>query len=144
MRSAERDFPVRRLLPVAVFLALAVFAGPAPAQKASQVEKVLDATAARKLLSDRLWHLKPAGGTLYYWTWKSDGSVCVRFWDPNAKCDDTGKWKLDRNRVCYELTWWGESLKFRSACFRIVDRGEGRYGAIEDNDLPFFDFTVAS
>jgi hypothetical protein len=107
--------------------------------------QVLDTAAARSLLSNRLWLLKPASSPdPYFWSWKSDGSVCVRFEEKSAKCDDTGRWKLDHGRVCYDLTWWGESLGFRSACFRIVDHHNGRYEAIEDNGVTAFEFTVAS
>jgi hypothetical protein len=103
----------------------------------------LDAKALQSLLSNRLWRLKPASSAdAYFWSWKSDGSVCVRFEEKNAKCDDTGHWKLDGGRVCYELTWWGESLGFRSACFHVVDQSKGRYEAIEDNGVTAFEFTV--
>jgi hypothetical protein len=143
MKPVNCVFPVRRSMAAALFLALAVFAVPAPTQKANPPGRVLDGKAARELLSNRLWNLRPSSGALYYWTWKSDGSVCVRFEKDGKTCGDTGQWKLDGNRVCYELAWWGESMGFNKACFRIADRGKGRYAAIEDNDVHVFDFTVA-
>ncbi|MDH3282356.1 MAG: hypothetical protein OEQ18_14670 [Gammaproteobacteria bacterium] len=103
----------------------------------------LDAKAARRLISDRMWQQKaPAGPGYIYWSWKSDGSVCLRTEDENGKCADTGRWKLDGDRLCYELTWWGASAGRKSACFRISDQGKGRYEALQDNGLTFFTFSV--
>lgn len=126
----------------AVLLLIPLLLAPCATPQAAPA--VLDAKAAASLLSDRLWHLKPTGAaSVYYWTWKSDKTVCVRFEEQSTKCDDTGRWKFDGDHVCYELTWWGESLGFRSDCFRIVDRGKGSYEAIEDNGLTIFEFSVS-
>ena len=56
---------------------------------------------------------------------------------------DTGTWKLEGERMCYELTWWGAESGFKSSCYRITDLGKARYGALQDNGLIFFEFTVA-
>jgi len=104
----------------------------------------LDAKAARSLISDRMWQQKaPAGPGYNYWSWKSDGSVCLRTDGKNSKCADTGSWKLDGDRLCYKLTWWGASIGRKSACFRISDQGQGRYEALQDNGLTFFTFSLA-
>ena len=105
---------------------------------------VLDAQAAKSLTSDRTWQQKaPAGPGKVFWSWKADGSVCLRTDGKNSKCTDTGTWKLDGERLCYELTWWGESAGRKSSCFRISDQGKGRYEALQDNGLAFFEFSVA-
>ena len=102
----------------------------------------LDAKAARSLISGRTWQMKLGSGYAF-WSWKSDGSVCLRVDDTDPKCADTGTWKLDGERLCYELTWWGKSGGYNVACFRISDQGKGRYGALQDNGLNLFEFTVA-
>ena len=103
--------------------------------------ETLDANAARKLVSDRTWRQKPPSGPGYnYWTWKADGSVCLRLEDKRGKCADSGSWKLDGGRLCYELTWWAKSYGMTAACFRISSAGEGRFEALQDNGLPLFSF----
>jgi Protein of unknown function (DUF995) len=103
----------------------------------------LDAKAAKSLISDRVWQQqRRTGSGFVYWSWKSDGSVCIRLEDKNSKCDDTGHWKLDGDRLCFEITWYLKSAGGNSACFRIVDKGKGRYEAISDNGLTFFEFSV--
>jgi len=105
----------------------------------------LDAKAAKSLTSDRVWQIKKPRGPGYdYWSWKSDGSVCVRLGEKTGKCADTGRWKLDGERLCYELTWWGETERggLKSACFRISDQGKGHYGALQDNEMTLLEFSV--
>lgn len=103
--------------------------------------ETLDADAARKLTSDRTWRQKPPSGPGHnYWTWKADGSVCLRLEDKRGKCADSGSWKLEGGRLCYELTWWAKSYGMNAACFRIARAGEGRFEALQDNGLPLFSF----
>jgi hypothetical protein len=101
----------------------------------------LDAKAARGLLSDHMMASDDiAGSGYYYWSWNSDGTVCMRLKDKNGSCADTGPWKLQGDRVCYEFTWWGKGSGFDSACFRIVDLGKGRYEALQDNGMTLLHF----
>lgn len=103
----------------------------------------LDAKATKSLVSDRVWQQKPSAGPNYrYWSWKSDGSICIRTDDKSAKCGDTGHWKLNSERLCYDLKWGGLTYGAKSACFQIVDQGKGRYEALQDNGLTLFQFTV--
>ena len=103
----------------------------------------LDAEAVKLLVTDRTWQQPQAHGSgQLYWSWKSDGTVCLRTEDKVSKCADTGRWTLGGNRMCYELTWWGASSGRKSACFRIDDQGNGRYEAIQDNGLSLFQFSV--
>ena len=102
----------------------------------------LDAGAAKALIVNRTWEQQAAHGPgKVYWTWKSDGSVCLRTDGPKGKCMDTGKWKLEDNRMCYELTWWGASVGRKAACFRITDKDKNRYEAIQDTGFSLFEFT---
>lgn len=103
----------------------------------------LDAKAARSLVSDRMWQQKTTSGPNFrYWSWKSDGSVCLRARGKTDECGDTGRWKLDAERLCYDLTWGGLTYGVKSACFRISDQGKGRYEALQDNGLTLFEFTL--
>lgn len=104
----------------------------------------LDAKAAKDLISDRTWQQKKFDSPGYnYWSWKSDGAICLRLNENTGKCSDTGRWKLEGDRMCYEVTWLFKSGGGNSACFRIADQGKGRYGALQDNGLTLFEFTVA-
>ena len=103
----------------------------------------LDATAAKPLVNDRMWQQPQAHGSgQLFWAWKSDGTACLRTDGKTSKCADTGKWKLEGDRLCYELTWWGKSSGRNSACFRINDHGKGQYEAIQDNGITLFEFSV--
>jgi len=106
-------------------------------------KKFLGAKAANDVISGRTWQAnKVAASGQSYWTWKSDGSVCLREGSKSGKCDDTGRWKLEGDRFCYELTWWGKSIGLDSACFRIADQGKGHYLGIKDNGLEGLSFSV--
>jgi hypothetical protein len=107
------------------------------------VATTLDGEAAKRLLSDRDMASKNvAGEGFYYWTWKADGSVCMRLQEKNGQCADTGKWNIERDRVCYAFTWWGMSSGFGANCFRISEVAKGRYEAIQDNGMRLFEFKV--
>lgn len=102
----------------------------------------LDAKAEKSLTSNLKWQIKTPGGTIAIWSWRSDGSVCARAEGKNSESADSGTWKIDGKRLCYELTWLGGTGGFKSNCFRVVDHGRGRYRyeALSDNGLPFVSF----
>lgn len=104
----------------------------------------LDSKATSSLLAGHTWQLKkPRGPGNDYWSWSTDGSVCLRLGESTGKCADTGRWKLNGERVCYELTWWGAESGMKSACFRVVALEKDRYGALQDSGLNLFEFSVA-
>lgn len=116
-----------------------LFLAMAPAMQAAA--ETLDANAARKLTTDRTWRQKaPSGPSYNYWTWKADGSVCLRLEEKRGKCADSGSWKLEGGRLCYELAWWAKSYGMNAGCFRISSAGQGRFEALQDNGLPLFSF----
>lgn len=105
--------------------------------------EILDAKAARNLVSDRQWQqLRRTGVGYIYWSWKSDGSACVRLDTRTGECFDTGQWKLDGDRFCFEVKSYMKTEKANAACLRISDKGKGRYEALQDNGLTFFEFSV--
>jgi len=111
---------------------------------AAGAAETLDAGAAKALIVNRTWQQQQAHGPgKVYWTWKSDGSVCLRTDGPKGKCMDTGKWKLEDNRMCYELTWWGASVGRKAACFRIAGKDKNRYEAVQDTGFSLFEFSAA-
>ncbi len=130
---------------VSALMLAGLMASPAIAQDKTKGTKgtALDAKAAKGLTADRMWQIKkPRGPGHDYWSWKSDGSVCVRLGEKTGKCADTGRWKLDGARLCYELTWWGETHGMKSSCFRILDQGQGRYAWLSDNEFTSQEFSV--
>src|SRR3989304_2859859 len=74
--------------------------------------KFMDAKKVKTVASGNTWETKKVGGSggYAYWNWKADGSVCMRLEEKAGKCDDTGKWKLDGDRLCFELEWFGAQL----------------------------------
>ena len=77
----------------------------------------------RALVSGRSWALSTYGdptnpATTMVWDFRSDGTVCAR---PGAskvgdKCADEGKWSLRGDLLCWDLTWFGASFGFKTAC----------------------------
>jgi hypothetical protein len=143
MRTTAR-FHVARL--TATLLAAALVSVPAHAQVGAQKSavRVLDAKAARDLTRDRVWQVKrPRGPGYDFWSWKSDGSVCLHLGERTGNCADTGRWWLDGQRVCYELTWWGAGNLMKSGCFRIAAQGKGQFAWLTDNEWTMQEFTIA-
>lgn len=126
-----------------VMLLFAAFAVATVAIAKDAGQKILDAKAAKTLTSGRVWHAKNIMAEGFFsWSWKSDGSVCLRENEDRGKCLDTGTWKLDGDRLCYALTWWGVKGGFQSNCFRTADEGKGRYAWLSDNGLSTIKFSV--
>ena len=122
---------------VALLLAFAAFSLCAPA-----AADTLDAKALSGVVSGHTWQEKNIAGAGYlYWTWNSDGSVCLRQ-EPTGSCMDTGSWKLDGDSVCYDLSWWGKSGGYNARCFRIADKGGGHYEMIPVSGVTTFEFTI--
>jgi hypothetical protein len=87
----------------------------------------------RSLVSGRSWALSTYGdptnpATTMIWDFRKDGTVCAR---PGAskvgdKCADEGRWVLRGNLVCWDLTWFGASAGFKSACSSVKRTGPQR------------------
>ncbi len=121
----------------ALLLAFAAFSLCAPV-----TAETLDAKALSGLVSGHTWQEQNvvSGGYLY-WEWKSDGSVCMRQ-EASGSCMDTGRWKLDRDSVCYELSWWGKSGGYNARCYRVAGKGPGRYEMVPVDGVTTFPFTI--
>lgn len=104
----------------------------------------LDGKATRSLTADQTWQVKNMRGPgSSYWAWKSDESVCLRLTDKAGKCDDTGRWKIEGDRLCYELSWWGAANGVKSACVSVSEKAKGSFAAVQDNGLTLFEFSLA-
>ena len=116
----------------------------APLAAAPAAAQTLDTDGAKKVLVGKTWaESKPEGDGKNYWSWKKDGTLCVRLWEPEGKCDDSGKWTLKAERVCYELGWWGNAYSNdKSGCFRISKASNGRYHTVRDDGFAMTEFTV--
>jgi hypothetical protein len=104
--------------------------------------QALDGNALRDLALRGTWLAQEHWG---YWSWSDNNLVCLRFFGPDDACADTGVWTINGDALCYEFTWWGESLDVRKNCFTVQSKGGFHYeshyhgGAL---DSPFFSFIV--
>ena len=120
----------------ALVLAFAAFSLCAPV-----AADTLDAKALRNLVSGHSWQQVNISGGYLYWTWNPDGSVCLRQ-EATGSCMDTGRWKLDGDSMCWELSWWGKSGGYNAKCIRVAGKGDGRYQMIPVDGVTTFDFTI--
>ena len=83
-----------------------------------------------ELVKGRKW-LGAIGGDLSssgmsaYWDFGADGSMCVRFAGakPNDRCADEGRWKIEDQTLCWDLTYVGEQYGYKSACVKVQKAG---------------------
>jgi uncharacterized cupredoxin-like copper-binding protein len=117
----------------------------APLAVAPVTADTLDTDSAKQVLN-RTWVQNNSGGPAeHYWTWKPDGTVCIRLYDAKQpNCDDAGQWTLEAGRVCYEIGWWSGGQADKSGCFRIAQPSNTRYQAVRDDGVPLFQFAVLS
>lgn len=120
----------------ALLLAFAAFSLCAPV-----TADTLDAKTLSGLVSGHTWQSKYGGGGYLYWAWNSDGAVCLRQ-EASGSCMDTGRWKLDGDSVCYELSWWGKSGGYNARCYRVAGKGKGHYEMIPVDGVTTFPFTI--
>ena len=108
----------KRLASLGLILTLGLLANsPAEARE-------LDGTAIQKLALQGTWAAQDGWG---YWNWKEDNSVCIRLFEKDTKCTDTGTWSINDNAICYEFTWWGKPFDVRINCFTVHAFGDDRY-----------------
>ena len=106
------------------------------------VAQALDGNAVRDIALQGTWAAEYDWG---YWTWSGDDSVCVRVFEPDGDCADTGTWTINGEALCYELTWFGEGYDVRKNCVTVHPLGDGRYDARYHGgalDSTFFIFKV--
>ena len=94
------------------------FAPPAAANE-------LEDEALRALALQGMWATEHA--EYGFWSFKEDGTVCLRIGSKDGDCADTGTWTVDGKVLCYELTWWGESVGERKSCFTVQPVDGTRY-----------------
>ena len=85
----------------------------------------LDGEAVKQLALQGAWEAEHA--EYGFWNWSEDGTVCLRVGSKDGKCADTGTWNIADNVLCYEFTWWGETVGERKGCFTVQPIGEGRF-----------------
>ena len=103
----------------------------------------LNADQTQALLFQGPWKIQ-TGGEINYFLWNSDGTLCVKMYDPNAEtCDDTGTWTRDGANVCYVLTWWGKGVDIHELCFNVVRVETGDYEALDAAGLPALRFAMS-
>jgi len=124
----------RRLLAIVTGLVLAI----SGAVKAEE----LNADDTQALLIQGLWKVE-SGAVYNYFFWNSDGTLCVKIYDPQAEsCDDTGTWTRDGTEICYELQWWGKAYDLHELCFHIAKTESSGYETIDATGLAALRFTI--
>jgi len=134
-----------RALNFACALALAVGAVPLLAQTATPIV----GDELRSLVSGRSWALSTYGdptnpATTMVWDFRKDGTVCARSGASKVgdKCADEGRWVLRGNLFCWDLTWLGGSVGFKSACCTVKRIGPDRV-QLHSEKSPDLTFMVA-
>ncbi len=125
----------------AAFAALSAL--PVPARANTVVSDELLA-----LVSGRSWAMSTYGdptnpATTMIWDFRSDGSVCARMGASKIgdKCADEGKWNLHNDRLCWDLTWFGGSFGFKTACCSVSRSGPDRLH-LQSEKVPDLTFMV--
>ena len=121
---------------VAVLLSFLILPLPVMAQE-------LDGNALRELALRGIWASENADWG--YWSWHEDDTVCVRLFDPQEDCADTGTWALEGKAICYELTWFGEAYDVRSNCFTVQSLDDNLFESLHHGGTmvsSFFTFSV--
>jgi len=128
---------VARSLSLGLGLSLgSFFVVPAQAQE-------LDGEAVKQLALKGTWEAEHAEYGL--WNWNDDGTVCLRLGNKDGDCADTGTWTISDNVLCYELTWWGETVDERKNCFTVQPLDGGRFETLFHGGVMvsrMFDFEV--
>ena len=107
------------------------------------VADTLNAEAVKGVLVGKIWVAKGLTGPAEnYWEWEENGSLCLRVFKESGNCDDVGSWKLEADRVCYNLAWWGAYTGHASQCVRVSEPMTGHYETLDDNNVPMVEFTV--
>ena len=127
----------RKGLPVAFSFSAMFLASPSGAAD-------LGSDAVKNLVGGKMWTTEKMlnSNQLRSFEWKKDGTVCLRLGSTSGKCDDSGTWRIDGDRVCWEFTWWMKSQDMASACLGVAELGKGRYEAKMASGLRLMDFTV--
>ena len=103
----------------------------------------LNADETQELLFRGPWQIQTGGETNYF-LWNSDGTLCVKMYDPNAdNCDDSGTWTRNGAKVCYELPWWGKGVDLHDLCFNVAKTEAESYEALDGLGLPALYFSLA-
>jgi hypothetical protein len=104
----------------------------------------LGSDAVQRLAAGKMWITKQIADSraLASFEWKRDGTVCLRLTETSGKCDDSGTWRIDDARVCWEFTWWAKSQGMTSACLSVAELGKGLYEAKVASGTQFLVFTV--
>ena len=108
--------------------------------------QTLNADSIKKMQVGKIWAEKGLANLFSetFWEWKADGSVCVRLFEKRSSCDYVGSWKLQADRLCYELDKWDGTASDASRCIRISEPTTESYGykALDDNSVQVFKFRV--
>ena len=93
----------------------------------------------KKLANGRTWAISWQGNLsdpriTTYWDFRADGSVCARLVGSKKgdKCADVGKWNVQDDKICWQLTWLGEIQGYKSVCGQVRAGGQSRYELLKE------------
>ena len=147
-----------RLLGISALLILAVHSGRGLAQLHDETAiKAWGAGVSNEVISElvanRTWHINwsacmgGADGCWTYWDFSDNGTLCARAIDAKRgdKCADEGKWRIEENALCWQLSWMGGGEGYKSTCILIKETDIGAFETTRARGLglSLFDFTLA-
>ena len=98
---------------------------------ATHAQTEVNAEQLRALAAGRTWAIAFYGDLTdktrtAYWDFKPDGAVCARLANnpPGSSCADSGKWRLEGDKLCWELGWLGKTDGFQAVCGRARRSGD--------------------
>jgi len=113
-----------------IYLTLPMTAAMSQAVKADEI---------RAMVNDKTWEIVFQDATrktgyftrTTFWDWKQDGTICARLMgvaktDP---CLDEGRWRLDGQYLCWQLTWAAKSWGMNKKCISIRRTPDGKFEA---------------
>lgn len=138
----------KRLLRAVMYSALASLTS-APAYSQSAIP--IAGEALKALANGRSWGISYYGdptnpALTMVWDFRKDGSVCAR--SPGGKkgdkCMDQGKWSVNGEVLCWELSWMGEAGGFKADCFSVrrVDNDQYQMNRQKEPGTKFAVFKV--
>lgn len=135
---------------------LAIFSGTAHSQMHDEAAvkawgEGVKSEVIAGLVANRTWHLNwlscmGSSDCSTYWDFADDGTVCARGIGatPKDQCADDGKWRIQENSLCWELTWLGGGEGYKSTCVLIKETDSHNFEATRARGLgfPFFAFKL--
>jgi hypothetical protein len=99
----------------------------------------LDDVQIRSLVSGKRLELRfdgtpPSNPNFFsHWDFRADGALCARLIGsgPQTQCAEVGKWRVENNALCWQLTKIGTTTGINSTCGKVRMRQGGLYEMVD-------------